>query len=62
MAFGPLGFESVIILLPVSRAAAFGVRRLGFVPDGGTEFDGIPLQRFRLRKEVHGRPYDAARS
>lgn len=49
-AFGMLGFDSVIILLPASRAAAHGVLRLGFVPDGGTESHGVPFQRFRLRK------------
>ena len=50
-AFGPLGFESVIILLPLSRAAAPGILRLGFRPDGDTDFAGIPFRRFRLRKE-----------
>ena len=49
-AFGKLGFDSVIILLPASRAAAHGILRLGFVPDGGTEFHGVPFQRFRLLK------------
>ena len=50
-AFGKLGFESVIILLPASRADAHGILRLGFSPGGATEFDGIPFQRFRLRRE-----------
>jgi len=53
--FGTLGFESVIILLPDSRAAAHGILRLGFTPDGGTEFHGIRFQRFRIRKEDYGR-------
>lgn len=57
-AFGPLGFESVIILLPDSRAAAPGILKLGFTPDGGTDFDGIPFQRFRFRKV----DYDARRA
>lgn len=52
-AFGKLGFDSVIILLPLSRATAHGILRLGFVPDGETEFAGIPFQRYRLRKESH---------
>jgi ribosomal-protein-alanine N-acetyltransferase len=54
-AFDRLGFGSIIVLLPVSRAAAQGALRLGFVPDGATEFSGIPFQRFRLRKEDHQR-------
>lgn len=53
--FGTLRFDSVIILLPDSRAAAHGILRLGFVRDGGTEFDGIPFQRFRIRREEYGR-------
>jgi len=50
-AFGPLGFDSVIILLPLTRADAHGILRLGFQPDGDTEFAGTPFRRFRIRKE-----------
>ncbi|NUT37394.1 MAG: GNAT family N-acetyltransferase [Hamadaea sp.] len=47
-AFGELGFASVTILLPASRAAAHGVRRLGFLPDGSATFGDVAFQRFRL--------------
>ena len=47
-AFNEMGFESVTILLPLTRTRIRGVLRLGFLPDGEVEFDGERFARFRL--------------
>jgi GNAT superfamily N-acetyltransferase len=47
-AFGPLGFDSVTVLLPPTRGGAHGVRRLGFHPDGETDIAGRRFLRYRL--------------
>ena len=48
--FGELGLPSVTILLPPTRGRAHAVRRLGFVPDGETEYDGQRFLRYRLHR------------
>jgi len=47
-AFGEMGFESVTILLPLTRKRVKGVLQLGFVPDGEVEIEGKLFARFRL--------------
>ncbi len=47
-AFGEMGFESITILLPLTRTRVKGVLRLGFLPDGELEVDGERFARFRL--------------
>jgi len=47
-AFGELGVDSVIALLPPSRTRVAGLRRLGFRPDGDTLLGGERFLRYRL--------------
>ena len=47
-AFGEMGFESVTILFPPTRARIKGILRLGFIPDGETEIAGERFIRYRL--------------
>lgn len=47
-AFGEMGFESVIILLPPSRKRVKGIFRLGFQRDGEVDIHGEPFLRYRL--------------
>lgn len=47
-AFGAMGFESLIILLPPSRQRIRGILRLGFEPDGEVEIHGERFLRYRL--------------
>lgn len=48
-AFGQMGFESVIALLPPSRRRDRAMRRLGFQPEGEIELYGERFLRYRLR-------------
>ena len=47
-AFGELGFDSVIALLPPSRTRISGVLKLGFRPDGELTIGGERFIRYRL--------------
>lgn len=47
-AFGELGLESVIALLPPSRTRVAGLRRLGFREDGQVLIGEEPFHRYRL--------------
>jgi hypothetical protein len=47
-AFDEMGFESVTILLPLTRTRVKGILRLGFLPDGELELYGEHFARFRL--------------
>ncbi|MGI5239836.1 GNAT family N-acetyltransferase [Dactylosporangium sp. CA-139066] len=49
-AFGPLGFDSVTVLLPPTRLRGSGVARLGFRRDGQLEIEGRPFLRYRLHR------------
>ena len=53
-AFGPLGLDSVTVLLPPTRGGAHGIVRLGFRPDGETDIAGQRFLRYRLSR-THGR-------
>lgn len=55
-AFGEMALDSVTILLPPSRTRVKGIKRLGFVPDGETEYAGERFIRYRL----HASGYRAA--
>ena len=48
-AFGEMGFESVIILLPASRTRVRGLLRLGFEGEGEIELEGERFIRYRLQ-------------
>ncbi len=48
VAFGELGFRSLIALLPHSRTSVDVLLRLGFRPDGEALLDGEPFRRYRL--------------
>jgi RimJ/RimL family protein N-acetyltransferase len=47
-AFGEMGLESVMILLPPSRTRVKGILRLGFKQDGEVEIGGERFIRYRL--------------
>ncbi len=47
-AFGEMGFESVIVLLPPTRTRVKGILRLGFQLDGEVELYGERFIRYRL--------------
>ncbi len=47
-AFAEMGFESITVLLPLTRTRIKGILRLGFLPDGELEVDGERFARFRL--------------
>jgi RimJ/RimL family protein N-acetyltransferase len=47
-AFGELGLESVIALLPPSRTRVAGLQRLGFREDGRVLIGEEPFNRYRL--------------
>lgn len=47
-AFDEMGLESLTILLPPSRKRLSAIARLGFTPDGETEYAGHRFLRFRL--------------
>ncbi len=52
-AFGELGVESVITLLPPSRTRIAGLRRLGFHDDGEVLIGEELFHRYRLTREAH---------
>ncbi len=52
LAFGEMGFKSVIVLLPPTRARVSGILMLGFKPDGEVEVAGERFIRYRLRAPV----------
>jgi len=49
-AFGEMGFESVIVLLPPSRTRVRAILRLGFQADGEVVHSGERFVRYRLRR------------
>lgn len=46
-AFGPMGFDSVTILLPLGRTRPEVLARLGFSPDGHLDVGGVSFCRYR---------------
>lgn len=59
--FTELGLTEVIIALPYSRRPDRAVARLGFLPDGEVNYDGVPFQQYRLTRKAwadahRGRP------
>lgn len=55
-AFGELGVESVITLLPPSRTRVAGLQRLGFQVDGEVLIGEELFHRYRLTREAHSNP------
>jgi RimJ/RimL family protein N-acetyltransferase len=53
-AFGELGVDSVITLLPPSRTRVAGMRRLGFREDGEVMIEGELFIRYRLTRARTG--------
>jgi RimJ/RimL family protein N-acetyltransferase len=51
-AFGELGVDSVITLLPPSRTRVSGMRRLGFREDGEVMIEGALFTRDRLTRDA----------
>lgn len=51
-AFGELGLDSVIVLLPPSRTRVSGLQRLGFVEDGQIMIGEEPFNRYRLLRST----------
>lgn len=51
-AFGKLGLDSVIALLPPSRTRVAGLRRLGFVEDGEVMIGEELFNRYRLHRSA----------
>lgn len=51
-AFGTLGLDSVIALLPPSRTRVAGLRRLGFVEDGEVVLGAERFNRYRLYSQL----------
>lgn len=49
-AFGELGVDSVVVLLPPSRTRVAGLRRLGFRADGQCTIGEEPFHRYRLTR------------
>ena len=49
-AFGELGVDSVIALLPGSRSRVAGLARIGFSEDGQVTVGGEVFNRYRLRR------------
>ena len=47
-AFSEMHLETITVLLPLSRTRIKGILRLGFLPDGEVELDGVRFKRFRL--------------
>lgn len=52
LAFDKLGFESVTVLLPLSRTRVSGVLELGFEIDGEVDIAGQRFTRYRLSAPV----------
>ena len=52
-AFGELGVQSLITLLPVSRTRVAGLRRLGFHEDGEVTIEGEVFNRYRLPRDAN---------
>lgn len=48
--FGELGFDSVIIALPLTRNPGRVVARFGFVPDGEVSYGGAGFRQYRLTR------------
>ena len=51
-AFGELGVESLIALLPPSRTRVAGMKRLGFREDGEAMIAGRRFERYRLTRDA----------
>jgi RimJ/RimL family protein N-acetyltransferase len=51
-AFGELGVDAVITLLPPSRTRVAGMRRLGFCQDGEVMIEGERFTRYRLTRDA----------
>jgi RimJ/RimL family protein N-acetyltransferase len=49
-AFGPMGFDSVTVLLPPGREHGRAVARLGFQAEGSLDLGGRVFMRYRLRR------------
>lgn len=49
-AFETMKLTSITIHLPLTRTKLAAIFRYGFIPEAVVDFDGIPFQRFRLRR------------